>query len=230
MRQADFIYGSFKIHEVAQGGILGIVKAVFVFFLIVGVLFCPALAHSAEEIRFDFEGSREAWQIPDWAYYQSDHKAKDIEISSEESSSGKSSLEVSCDFPGDIWAAALVEVQKEMDISEYNTISVDIYLPKDAPSGLLAARLILTVGDGWHFIEMKEPAVLKPGKWVTVSAELDKGGEGRTAWKGRKHKRLYLHLDKIKKIAVRVEYDVAPPHRIGPRYNGPIYMDNLVIE
>ncbi|MBD3380389.1 MAG: hypothetical protein GF408_08020 [Candidatus Omnitrophica bacterium] len=183
-----------------------------------------------DEIRFDFEGSAQKWMIPDWAYYQGDHKAREVGISSDIASSGKGSLEIMCDFPGDVWAAALVEVQGDMDLSGYDGISVDIYLPGDAPKGLFAARLILTVGEGWFFTEMREAVPLKTGEWTKVWVSLDKGGEGRTAWKGRKEKRLYRNLDKVRKIAVRIEYDASPPHRMGPRYEGPVYIDNVVIK
>lgn len=183
-----------------------------------------------DQIVFDFEETTENWKVPDWAFYQNDHKAQEVETSDKYASSGERSLKLMCEFPGDVWTAALVERKGDMDLSEYDTISVDIYLPKKGPRGLIEARIILTVGEGWRFTEMRSAVPLRRGKWVTVKVNLDKGEEGITEWRGRGEKRLFLNIDKIRKIAVRIEYNAAPPHRIGPRYRGPIFIDNLVIE
>ena len=104
-----------------------------------------AWAQDNEPIKFSFEGSTEEWRIPDWAFYQGDHVARELRISSEYASDGESSLEVVCEFPGKTWAAALVEREVQLDLSGYNTFSADIYLPKKAPRDLILARLILTV-------------------------------------------------------------------------------------
>ena len=139
-------------------------------------------------------------------------------------------MEVMCEFPGKTWAAALIEVEKDYDLTGYSSISADIYLPKKAPRGLMQARLILTVGDGWHFIEMKKPVFLERGKWTTVRARIQsEKGEG-TDWKEKRDRELYKFIDKVKKIAIRIEYDAAPPTRIGSKYKGPVYIDNVVIE
>ena len=184
----------------------------------------------SDTILFDFEDSAKGWDIPDWAYNHRDYKSQEAFISDKKALEGEKSLEVVCDFPGNVWAAVLIEREKDMDLSGYDTISASIYLPRKAPRGFYKARFILTVGVGWHFIEMRHPVDLIPGKWNTVKAKLEKTEEGESAWKGRGEKRLYKHIDKIKKIALRIEYDAAPPHRIGSRYRGPIYIDNIIIE
>jgi len=196
-------------------------KSITTFFL---VLLLGTVLSAAEIIHFDFEGSKEEWKIPDWAFYQSDHVGRASEISQEEFSSGEHSLKVDCEFPGDVWRAVIIDRVKDVDLSEYNKISVDIYLPRKAPR-LLQARLIITAGDGWHFVEMREAIPLRPGKWSHIEALVEKDPEGPTDWKG-----LSLHLKKIKKIAVRIEYDAAPPHKVGRKYHGPIYIDNIIIE
>ena len=186
-----------------------------------------------EKIHFDFEGNPGGWGIPDWAFYQSDHVARSTEVSSEEFSTGENSLKVMCEFPGDVWRAVLVELGRDIDLSEYTTISAEVFLPKNAPRSLMQARLIITAGDGWHFIEMREAVPLKPGKWTKIEAKLEKEYvEGEPSdWKGRNpEKRLYNNIDKVKKIAVRVEYNAAPPTQTGKKYEGPIYIDNIVIE
>ncbi|MDP8299557.1 MAG: hypothetical protein P9L88_06625 [Candidatus Tantalella remota] len=204
--------------------------------IVLGIVLVLLAASSAypqnEKITYDFEESTGKWKIPDWAYMLDDHVARGIELAPKQSSTGESSMAVMCDFPGVIWSTALVEVEKDYDLTGYESISVDIYLPRKAPRDLMFARIILTISDGWLFTQMKDKIPLTPGKWTTVTVPLESvEPEGRSsAWRGRKDKRLFLHIDKIKKIAVRIEYDTAPPTRTGPRYKGPIYIDNLVIE
>ena len=189
-----------------------------------------SVAVPQEEIIFDFEGGNEGWVIPDWAYYQGDHKAESVEVSQEKAKKGNSSLVVMCDFPGDVWAAALIEHREDMDLSGYEAISADIYLPKKAPKGIIVARFILTIGIGWHFTEMRYSVPLKPGRWTKVEAKLESEEVEKSEWKGRKEKRLFHHIKTIRKIAIRIEYDASPPYRIGRRYKGPIYIDNVVIK
>ncbi len=224
---------------IIQSGFLGpvyinevMVKTIILVFMVFFAGFYGTDAFGAENIVFDFEGSNDAWGVPDWAFYQSDHKARTAEASDDVASSGKGSLKVMCEFPGDVWTAAVVEVKKDIDLREYDTISMDVYLPKKAPSGIIQARIILTVGDGWRFTEMREGIPLARGKWTTIKVQIDKGAEegSHPDWKGRGEKRLYHDIDKVRKIAVRIEYNAAPPHRLGPRYHGPIYVDNVVIE
>jgi len=202
--------------------------------LIIGAISLINGAVFAEDIRFDFEETAEKWKIPDWAYGQGDHKAVAVEVSPDKASSGNNSLKMMVEFPGDVWTAALVDFQADgeeyMDLSKYESISVDVFLPKKAPRELLKARIIVTAGIGWHFTEMRYPVMLKRGKWNTVKVTIEKEDVEDSEWKGRKEKRLFNHVDKIKKIAVRVEYDAAPPFRLGPKYHGPIYIDNLVIK
>ncbi|MFH1552843.1 MAG: hypothetical protein ABID83_04315 [Candidatus Omnitrophota bacterium] len=202
--------------------ILFIFITVFVF-LTVGFV-------GADGVHFDFETTTQDWRIPDWAYYQEDHRAETVEVSKKRASHGNNSLEMICDFPGDMWTAALVEREKDMDLSDYKTISADVYLPKQAPGGILKARIILTAGDGWYFTEMRHTAILIPGKWTTIKARLESEEQENSDWKGRGDKRLFKNIHNVRKIAIRVEYDASPPHSIGPRYHGSIYVDNVVIE
>ncbi len=215
-----------------------IILALWAFLAFSGASFCAE--DNNDEIRFDFEYGTEGWEIPDWAFDLSKievYKGVSAETSTEEASVGNASLKMICDYPGDEWTAAIVEKAQDMDLREYNTISADIFIPRSAPR-LLEGRLILTVGDGWLFTQMRESVPLKPGKWTTVEAKLenkleidpDTGEPKQSAWRGRKQKRLCYHIDKVKKVAVRVEYNAAPPSRTGSRYKGPVYIDNVVIK
>jgi hypothetical protein len=187
-------------------------------------------AEDLEPIRYGFEGSTDGWRVPDWALYQGDHVAESLEVSTEEASEGESSAAIMCEFSGKSWQAALVEVQKPFDLTGYDTISVDIYLPRRAPRNLMQGRIILTAGEGWYFTEMKDAVYLAPGRWTTISARLESTRPESSDWKGRNEKRLYRNIDEIMKIAVRIEYDIAPPTRLGREYKGPIYLDNVTIE
>ena len=186
--------------------------------------------YAGDAVKYNFEEGNDGWVIPDWAYCQSDHKAESIEPSLEKASTGKGSLAVMCDFPGDVWVAAIVEHREDLDLSKYSTISADIYLPRKAPKNIIQARFVLTAGIGWHFTEMRHAVVLVPGRWTKLKANLESEEVEESHWKGRKEKRLFLHTKKIRKIAIRIEYDASPPYKTGRRYKGPIYIDNVAIK
>jgi hypothetical protein len=205
---------------------VAICAAVIIFFILKSGL----SGHAADAINYNFEEGNDGWVIPDWAYYQSDHKAEVVEVSIKEASSGKGSLALMCDFPGDVWAAALVEHAEDLNLSKYSTISADIYLPKGAPKGIIQARFILTVGIGWHFTEMRQAVLLVPGRWTKLEAKLESEEAEASDWKGRKEKRLFHHINNVRKIAIRIEYDASPPYKTGHRYKGPVYIDNVVIK
>lgn len=193
-----------------------------------------------EKIVYDFEEGQEGWVIPGWSYDQYNlrtYKGKSVGVSDEMASSGTHSLELIADMPGVEWSCAIVEKEKQLDLTGYETVSVDVYVPKGAPS-LLQAQIVLTVGDARRFTEMRKAVPLKPGQWTTITARLESpvvgGDEGEEPplgdFRGRGPRRLYKFIDNIKKVAVRIEYNAAPPNMIGPRYKGPVYVDNFVIE
>ncbi|MDD4956639.1 MAG: hypothetical protein PHQ61_03230 [Candidatus Omnitrophica bacterium] len=163
---------------------------------------------------FDFEGDDEGWEIPSWAMDKPDHIATDVTRIKDISTNGKYSLMISAVFPANAWSAALVEIQQYMDLSGYNIIATDILLPPDAPQGL-RAKLILTVGDDWRFVEMARSFKLTPGEWTTVYADISPGS---TAWKRVKVDEVFS--SDIRKIAVRIESNKPP-------YSGDIYVDNI---
>jgi hypothetical protein len=214
-------------------GIVVIIRHILIFmipFLLLAFAGIRALAERDNGIKFNFEETTEGWKVPDWAYYQPDHVAKDVKVSRDNVLKGEGALEVVCDFPGNKWSAALIEIEKDMDLSGYSRISAGVYIPRSAPKGFFKARFVVTAGIGWHFIEMRESFSITPGRWVMIEAPIEKDEFETSAWKGRGEKRLFNHLDQVKKIAIRVEYDAAPPHTIGPSYHGPVYIDNVIIE
>ena len=170
-----------------------------------------------ERTYYSFEGDLGGWEVPMWAAGKSDYVAKDAAVSSDFASKGSDSMKIEVDFPGGIWAAGLVEIQQYLDMSRYRVIRVDIYLPADAPIGL-KAKLILTVGDNWKFVEMSRSVPLVPGEWATITANIEPGSYD---WK-RTMPDESFRAD-VRKIVVRVESNRRPV------YKGPVYIDNVRI-
>ncbi len=177
----------------------------------------PSTAPITEErTYYDFETSDlNGWEIPMWALDKTDYVAKGAELSREVASHGDASMKVTTDFPGGLWSAALVEIQQYLVLSSYRVVRADIYLPEDAPIGL-KAKLILTVGNNWKFVEMSRSAPLIPGEWVTITANIEPGSYD---WKRVVPDEKFA--EDVRKIAIRIESNRKP------KYSGPIYIDNV---
>jgi len=190
--------------------------------VVLGILFAaatfisPVSAFSAERVLFSFEEDVEGWEIPDWAYEQDDYVGEDVGVSKDVAKEGVSSMKLAANFPGGRWNGAVTEIMEFFDWTPYSAISCDIYLPDNAPSGL-KAKMILTVGDNWKWTEMSRSYRLKPGQWNHISANLKPGSED---WKRTKPTNEF-RAD-VRKIAVRVE-------STKNAYNGPIYIDNILL-
>ncbi|MFH1995697.1 MAG: hypothetical protein ABIJ27_01715 [Candidatus Omnitrophota bacterium] len=174
-------------------------------------------AFAAEKILYSFEDGVEGWEIPEWSLEKDDHVTQSIESSRDFSKDGRRSLEVKAAFPGKRWTAAIVEVAEYFDWSNNDVVSCDIYLPKDAPSGL-KAKMILTVGNEWKFTEMARSVKLVPGEWTTVAASL---ADGSTDW--RKVVADQDFRGDIRKVDVRVESNKKP------EFAGSFYIDSMKV-
>ena len=177
----------------------------------------PSTAPITEERTFyDFETEDlNGWEIPMWALGKTDHVAREAKMSTSFASKGNASMEIDAEFPGGNWTAALVEIQQYLDVSQYRVIRADIYLPKDAPMGL-KAKLILTVGSNWKFVEMSRSVPLMPGEWATITANIEPGSYD---WKRVVPDEEFAK--DIRKIAVRIESNRKP------KYIGTVYVDNV---
>ena len=177
----------------------------------------PSMAPITEErTYYDFETEDlNGWEIPQWALGKSDYVAKNAVSSQEVASKGKSSMKIDVDFPGGLWSAGLVEIQQYLDMSNYRVIRADIYLPADAPIGL-KAKLILTVGDNWKFVEMSRSVMLIPGEWSTITANIEPGSYD---WKRVVPDEEFAQ--DVRKIAIRIESNRKPT------YAGTIFIDNV---
>ena len=184
--------------------------------VLVGLLLATT-AVSAEDatVLFGFESGLQGWDIPDWAYEKPDHVQQEIVQSTAYSSEGNNSLEVAADFPGGIWAGAIIEIMQYFDWTDYNSIACDIYIPEDTPVGL-KAKIILTVGDSWKWVEQSRAVALIPGEWVSLTADLKPGS---IDWR-RVQVDDSFRAD-VRKIDIRVESNNKPA------YTGPIYIDNI---
>jgi hypothetical protein len=101
------------------------------------------------------------------------------------------------------------------DWTKYSTIAVDIYVPVGA-TDRLKAKICLTVGEDWKWVEMSRTIKLEPGKWTTIKANMMPESKDWTH---------YTPTDQfradVRKIAIRIDSDKYPV------YNGPIYIDNI---
>ena len=164
---------------------------------------------------YDFEAGLQDWAIPDWAKEKDEDVGRVVSTSQEVASHGKGSMQVLADFPGGTWTGAYVEVAMYVtDWSQFSSVSADVYLPANAPSGL-QGRFILTTGENWTWTEMNRAIKLEPGKWTMITANLKPGS---LDWK-------FFPTDAfrkdIRKLGFRVESDKKPV------YSGPIYVDNI---
>ncbi len=169
----------------------------------------------AQIVIYGFEDNLEGWVIPDWAKSSPDYVAKSLAISQEHIEEGKCSLELQANFPGGQWAGAYVEREVETtDWTPFGSVSVSLFLPSDAPSGL-HGRIILAIGGQWQWTEMNHSVPLTPGGWVTLTANLKPGSMD---WKFFPDD---AFRQDVRKIGVRIESDR------GPSYSGPIFLDNV---
>jgi len=183
---------------------------------IAGLIMTGVCAYAAEEtVLFGFENGLEGWEIPDWAYEKPDHVQKSLEQSTTISSEGENSLEMMTEFPGGRWTGAITEIMQFFDWSDYTKLAADVYIPEDAPEGL-KGTIILTVGDGWKWVEMSRSFSLEPGKWTTLIGDI---APGSIDWK-RVEVDDSFRRD-IRKIDIRVHSNNKPA------YTGPVYIDNI---
>ncbi len=175
----------------------------------------PSL-RAAEIVIYGFEGTLDGWMIPEWARTSNEYVAEEALVSRGHAQEGDYALELRASFPGGRWTCAYVEHSLEVtDWSLFSQLSVDVYLPADAPTGL-RGRLILTVGEEWTGTEMNQAAPLTPGSWTTVTVNLTPGS---TDWKVPPDERFRAD---VRKGGVRIESD-----ETDPPYQGSVFIDRV---
>ncbi|MFA5336388.1 MAG: glycan-binding surface protein [Candidatus Omnitrophota bacterium] len=185
--------------------------------LAVSLLAISGFSHAAGTVLFGFEDDTGGWRVPDWALEKEDHVARDVAPSQDWASEGKKSMKVTSEYLAGKWSGAYVEIEEYYDWSAYSKLSVDIYIPKDAPAGL-KGKMILTVGEEWKWTEMSKTVPLTPGQVTTITANLAPGSKD---WKNT------LVDDNfrkdVRKFGVRVENNKS-------EWKGMYYVDNIRLE
>lgn len=193
-----------------------IVKIFFILLIIFIYSFIfPDPGYSRELVLYSFEKDPQGWEIPDWAFEKKDHVAQQVGISEFHSSHEGYSLQVDTEFTGSGWQGAYVErIVDVTDWTPFKYLSVDIYLPKDAPRGL-RGKIILTVGEDWKWTEMNKSVPLTPGEWTVITVDL---APDSMNW------RMFItdsFRADVRKIGVRVESNGKIV------YKGSAYIDNI---
>lgn len=185
--------------------------------LAVSLLAISGFSHAAGTVLYGFEDDTGGWRVPDWALEKEDHVARDVSVSPDWASEGKKSMKVVSEYISGKWSGAYVEIEDYYDWSAYSKLSVDIYIPKDAPAGL-KGKIILTTGEEWKWTEMSKTVPLTPGQVTTVTASLAPGSKD---WKNT------LVDDNfrkdVRKFGVRVENNKS-------EWKGMYYVDNIRLE
>ncbi|MBF0494906.1 MAG: hypothetical protein HQL28_07265 [Candidatus Omnitrophica bacterium] len=206
-------------------------KKTLVMLALLGMLVLPAYAIT--EMVYDFkDGTTSGWNVPDWQGDSKDYVTTAVSVGTDEAITGNALMVVG-DFPGNKWRASCAEREFNMDMTGYSSISADIYLPKKAHTELLQARIILTVGP-WYFVEMRSPVKLERGKWTTVKAKLDVNNKNETDyWRVKENdspKGLLSNITRVRRVAIRIEYNASSEKNTGEPYNGPVYVSNITLK
>lgn len=194
-----------------------IVKIFLILLITVSFFALSAGASYSREITlYSFEKDPQGWEIPDWAFAKKDHVARQIGVSEFYATDGKYALQVDAEFSGSpSWECVYVERLIDVtDWSPFKNLSVNIYIPKEAPRGL-RGRIILTVGEDWKWAEMNKSVPLVPGEWVVINADLSAES---MAW--RRFIDDSFRSD-VKKMGIRIESNGKIT------YKGPVYIDKV---
>ena len=175
-----------------------------------------AFADGAPLVLFDFEGSAQEWEVPDWEKVSRDYVSQGLSLSDTVASHGRESLQLLGDFPGaGRWSAVYAERETRVtDWNAYDALAMDVYLPADAPRGL-AARIVLTVGKQWQWTEQNRAVELVPGRWTTLTVHLKPGSMDWKFFPDDAFRRT------VHKIGIRIESDKAPA------YTGSVLIDHV---
>lgn len=172
-------------------------------------------AFASEIVIYGFEDGTEGWLVPDWAKTSPDYVVREVGVSNTQAQEGASALELTTTFPGGRWTGAYVEREVEVkDWSQFGRLSVSVYLPAHAPTGL-RGKIILTVGDQWQWTEMNRSLPLVPGAWTVLTVNLKPSSMD---WKFFPDDTFRKSIDKI---GIRIESDQSPA------YSGSVFLDNV---
>ena len=175
-------------------------------------------ANAQEKVMFNTHQQLSNWDIPKWSSNKNDHVPPIIAVDENSSNFGETSVKLDVKFSGDKWQAGIIETEGRFDLTLYKTISFDVYLPKNAPQGILARAIIVT-GENFSWLEMDKAVNVSPGRRTTIKARIKRGNNKWVSKKGTVKISDEIKAD-IRKIAIRIESNSA-------KYEGPVYIDRI---
>ena len=194
-------------------------KRLIVFVVSVIYIFSSlSTAFSQEKVMFNTHNQLNAWSIPKWSKNNEHYVSPILTIDENSSNFGETSVKINVSFSSENWSAGIIETEGLFDLTLYQTISFEVYLPENAPHGVLA-RTIIVAGKDYTWIEMAKAVNIPPGKRTVIKANLKRGNKN---WNGPNGPLKITDMIKsdIKKIAIRIESNSA-------EYEGPIYIDRI---
>jgi hypothetical protein len=175
-----------------------------------GLFACCAVA-TAQEVIFDFEQNVEGWG------YTERVKGRQAQVSAERGSLGsKSSLKFEASFPGQTEVS--VPLQRA-NWSAYGEVSLNIYLPDDAPN---TTQALLFVKDRDHlWYQHLWSDYLRPGAWNHLRVPL---AASAGAWEFRGHHKPWNDTSRLAllELGVRVFCKDKP-------FSGAVYLDKVTL-
>ncbi len=185
--------------------------------LVVIVWVLAAAAGTAGTLRFGFEGQPDGF-IAD----KSLNGTVDAGPASNIASLGNGCLRVDLALPG----AGGVKMTPWGDWRSYNTLSLDIFIPKEAPDDLDVIVYIKDSEYWWYQRSLlrapdtgRSPGSLQKGKWLQVDLDIS---ERATGWQPAGHARHWHDATfRPKELGIRFLSKNA--------YEGPVYVDEVVL-
>lgn len=192
------------------------------------VYFSQPLAGKTEAVTlYTFNRDTEGWQMPDWPNGNRDpngvlYKPKQVGYPTATDENNKSALYVPVNLVSGKPSQAFVGTAPGTDWSLIDAISVDVYLPKDAPQGLDATLYFM--GNGWQWMLQKKDYILRPGEWTRIEAPLA-GFQTDDAW-DKTEQEIKAALTNVIEFGVRISNGKDG----SSAYLGPVYLTRFRVQ
>jgi len=186
--------------------------------VVVGLFFICAEGYCQDKMIYNCERYIQNWDIPDWSGAKDDYVSPILSIDKNFLKDGDPGLKLTVAFDGEKWSAGMIETIGRFDLTLYKAITCRIYLPRSAPKGI-NARITITVGDDYTWMEMKRPVALSPGRYTKVKAGLRYGNNKWKTTTGVVRMTDWMKED-VRKVGIRVESNIV-------EYKGPVYITDI---
>jgi len=173
---------------------------------------------------FDFEKDLQDWHMSIWPDGNRDPNGNLYHPyqTTEYASHGKGSLCMPVNLAATEKSEALAGISPSTDWTMLKKVSIDIYLPKTAPEGLVAK--FYCMGNRWKWMQTKDGVALQPGKWVTMETYLA-GSRSAEEWENTEEE-IQDGLAYVIDFGIRLENSEDKQ----PGYLGKVYLDNFQVE